>query len=462
MATFRDLHRKYRTKLWIMSLAGTVIAYVIAKLYGVESPTYLTLYCINSMICVWNMFTRRIGDFTLAKFVNLFIYIFFILSNAIQFGTGNNVLTFGLMFQSEDYEFFQMVVFLILSTYNSLYVVWSGSKTRRIVRSARTSIGKSGVYTFKLVILSIIATVIVLVYLQFSYEALFLRGAFTDLLYDSGLNESTAKTLLFDKIIRSAPICCFIISLTEKVNNWIRLFLGMLALLTVFPTGIARNAAAMYWVPVMIIMMGRVLKGNRLMFAIIAGIFIVFPFFDAFRSVDIETTDEGMLEYLNTMNYDASQLFMAAYLTETITWGNQLLGAVFFFVPRSIWAAKAVGSGHYLTSIHGASFFNVSMPWFAEGYMNFGWVGVFLFTVLLSYITGRLDISFWRNKKPGKWTYSSGYYLILLGAIIFIMRGDLMSSLAYTVGTLASYWLCTMIVKKHRYTMVHYFKALNS
>ena len=85
------------------------------------------------------------------------------------------------------------------------------------------------------------------------------------------------------------------------------------------------------------------------------------------------------------MNFDASQEFMIAMKWQTITWGYQLLGALFFFVPRAIWATKPIGSGAMLASHQPRAFTNIAMPYWGEGYMNFGILGVVIFTIILAY-----------------------------------------------------------------------------
>ena len=184
------------------------------------------------------------------------------------------------------------------------------------------------------------------------------------------------------------------------------------------------------------------------MYIMFGGVFLIFPFLDNFRYYTGEMSFNISFDYLNTMNMDASQIFMAVISIGIITWGQQLLGTLFFFVPRSIWLSKPVGSGHFLITQMKGDFANVSMPYFAEGYINFGLIGIIIFTMMLAYLTGRLDGKFWTPSK--KKCPQDGYYLILCGAIMFIMRGDLMSSGAYTLGTLLSYWLVLTLSKDFR------------
>ena len=55
-----------------------------------------------------------------------------------------------------------------------------------------------------------------------------------------------------------------------------------------------------------------------------------------------------------------------------ITWGNQLLGNILFFIPQSWWGSEAVGSSEVIVESMNWSFTNVSCPFIGEGYMNFG------------------------------------------------------------------------------------------
>ena len=182
------------------------------------------------------------------------------------------------------------------------------------------------------------------------------------------------------------------------------------------------------------------LRGNRFIYVMLIGIFLAFPFLNNFRHFSGNIEFKLSFDYLDSMNMDASQIFMATMSAGVITSGTQLLGALLFFVPRSIWPSKPVGSGHFLVTEMGGDFTNVSMPFFAEGYINFGFAGLLVFILIMSYMTGVLDRNFWTDHIRG-FKPNDGFYMIMLGSIVFIMRGDLMSSFAFTVGISISYLL---------------------
>jgi len=98
---------------------------------------------------------------------------------------------------------------------------------------------------------------------------------------------------------------------------------------------------------------------------------------------------------LRTLHYDAwSELLATVKYVQVygLTYGKQLLGVLFFFVPRSIWPDKPVGSGHLvaqnlLMTQYDMWFTNLSNPLPSEGYINFGIIGVALFAIILGKVS---------------------------------------------------------------------------
>ena len=156
-------------------------------------------------------------------------------------------------------------------------------------------------------------------------------------------NKSVALDLIFSKVIRSIPWGCFMIGVIKKIKRKYLIILFLLMLITVFPAGLSRNAAAMYWLPVVLVMFGKYLKNSRFILFMLIALLIFFPFFDNFRHFNGTIKFKLSLDYLATMNMDASQIFMVIMKENHITWGNQLLGALFFFIPRSLWPLKHLG-----------------------------------------------------------------------------------------------------------------------
>jgi hypothetical protein len=134
-------------------------------------------------------------------------------------------------------------------------------------------------------------------------------------------------------------------------------------------------------------------------------------------------------------------MFMRVVSTRYITYGYQLLGVLLFFVPRSLWASKPIGSGYLIAHENDYYFDNLSMNFLGEGYINFGIIGVGLFAMLIGYINAKLDRKYW---------FELGYSIPLFSLIFFeaigmefaIMRGALLNIFPVLIG----YILATRIV----------------
>ena len=81
---------------------------------GITDFPFLLFAFLNTLICNCIMFSNANRPFTLYKMIMLFIYVFFILANAIQYYNHTNTLTFPNIFNSSDYIGFQIMLFLII------------------------------------------------------------------------------------------------------------------------------------------------------------------------------------------------------------------------------------------------------------------------------------------------------------------------------------------------------------
>lgn len=114
--------------------------------------------------------------------------------------------------------------------------------------------------------------------------------------------------------------------------------------------------------------------------------------------------------------------------------GYQLLGVLFFYVPRTLWSAKPGGSGNLVCMAQGQAQLNISCPLPAEGFLNFGILGFILFAVVAALVCRGLDRWFVKSTTPLRLFYPFACLLMF-----FIMRGDLLSSFAFTVGYFVSF-----------------------
>ena len=86
------------------------------------------------------------------------------------------------------------------------------------------------------------------------------------------------------------------------------------------------------------------------------------------------------------------------------------------------------------------------MPFWGEGYINFGYFGVAMFTIVLAVFIARTDSKFWNITVKQERNLDTILYYLLLGLLMFVLRGDMMSGTAYTCGIVCSYYFIKKIV----------------
>lgn len=163
---------------------------------------------------------------------------------------------------------------------------------------------------------------------------------------------------------------------------------------------------------------------------------IVFPYSDIFRNstenislnvnhISTTLTEDGDL--------DAFQMLLnAKKYTDTYgySYGKQLLGTFLFWVPRSIWEGKPIGSGQLVAEAMGYKFTNLSQPLWGEFYINFGSFGVFLLFLLYGWMTSKLQQGFIFSQELGLVTFYRVFVPIYAAYQIFLVRGELLSTFA--------------------------------
>ena len=125
------------------------------------------------------------------------------------------------------------------------------------------------------------------------------------------------------------------------------------------------------------------------------------------------------------------------------------MSTLLFWFPRAIWEGKGVASGQllgeYMEQKHAMWMTNISFPIISEGYIDFGILGVVIFATIFAIFSSKLDTILHNTKKPSLLFLS----IMVSFSFVFIMRGPLLSSFAYTVGVgLAMYLPATFLKNK--------------
>lgn len=168
------------------------------------------------------------------------------------------------------------------------------------------------------------------------------------------------------------------------------------------------------------------------------GTLVIFPLANYFRNGDRRFTTG--ISALLSGDYDALQLTgigVEWWQANGIVWGNQLLGAAFFWVPRSVWTDKPYDTGIVLATWAGLDFTNLSGPWVAEALINFGIFGILIFPVFLAWCVRR-PMAQKANDDFGIVTYA-----FLVGYTPILIRGSLIQAMGYLATFLGFLLLAT-------------------
>lgn len=319
-------------------------------------------------------------------------------------------------------------------------------------------------YVAIITVLSIICAVIIIS--QTGLSNMFARNT-SGLSYES--TNSKMWSLIISRCTRATIVYAVSFTLVEYLRKGEHLFAlilnSIILLITCFPTSLARNTAGSIYIGIIILLFSRNInsfrKSGKFVYIFLLGFMIVFPAINVFRRTDF--LDVNMLETLQnvldniTENYLSADYDAFSVIGDTvryvkangIEWGYQLLGAAFFFVPRSIWKSKPYGSGQTIFEWMGASFTNISCPLLAEGYINFGIIGIIIFGFAAGIIARCVDRKYWENidRKGVLPDYLTLLYPFLIIMYFFMLRGDLMTTWAYTAAYIVVFKLLHSLMR---------------
>ncbi len=429
----------------IIKITIACIIFYIASTNRVRSDFFVEATSIFIILfSTFCIFRKRQPPFSLYKMFNLFNLFFFGFAPWLQF---INKVTFWRLdtIPTSLYQITNVIIIVLIIIFNSVYALSFTKNNRQIIDKievTQKSLTVSKLNLIILLIVSVIAFIFTFFMHDYNVMQLLLRGMEGANTKEIGITDQIANNF-----IRPMPMIIFIFYLMCRKPNVIMAFiLGALAIITVPPTGVASLFAAATYIPLLLVTLPIMRKGEIFTTCFILGLLIIFPFLNNFRhfNIDNEIGFEVNVDMFLEGHFDAYQNFASILGSETITYGQQLLGAIFFFVPRSIWPQKPVGSGYMIAQTENYSLENISMPFLAEGYINFGIIGSIIFVIVLALFCKKLDMQYWYRSNYTNLTFNI-QYLFLCGLSFFILRGDMMNGIAYTTGIMISIYLVSKL-----------------
>lgn len=332
-----------------------------------------------------------------------------------------------------------VVNFIILSANLVVFISYYLFKNKNLILKERTTIKNTRLTILTLFVTSILCFILLFYMNDFSILKLLFRGLVDE--QRVAVIETSTLVLLLSMISRLAPVFCYFFAITQISGfRKLKFFLFCLMLISVFPTGVARYMVAYVYIPWFLIFIPVMRRTTVFSFALLMSIFFIFPFLEQFRYFSGIQSISFLPSkaFFYSPHFDAYENFASSVENDFVSYGFQLLGSILFFVPRDFWPNKPIGSGQDMAERLGYIFDNISMPFLGEGYVNFGFYGVILFSFFIGFFMSKIDHMFavdWSKKSHVN--YPVAVYFFLLGALFFMLRGDLMSSFAYMMAGVA-------------------------
>ena len=460
-----SIEQKYKTANKVLSAVGLFVLVIAVGVFVVYNPAFIRhnfVVIITFFINITLFISQLIAStsersFSFRAMFWIFNLFFFGLAPFYQYVSGSSV--WGI--KSSDNDFLISNVYILF--WSALYICgyklhFNNQKNKMKIRKPSLILDKEAPqYEYQirrnaLNVMLLFSVLIVFYYLTVvGAENMFLRST-------SGnevIADSTPLKLLELHVLKNTVVFTTALHIADaKQRKFVsaQLIIAIACLLICcFPTSLSRYNMAAIYTGIMIISFNKTRKGRWFMVRFVLALVVIFPAIDIFRNLDTlrEATDFGatirkeIKGIYTTGDYDTYSMFINVRRYVNFfghSFGNQLLGALLFFVPRSFWASKAVGTGHTVFLALHPEFTNVSAPLISEGYMDFGVVGIVVYGILTGAITQLLDKRYWTSSSP--LSKERIIYPFLIFQFFFLLRGDMMSGGAYLI---AKYVMGTLI-----------------
>lgn len=433
--------------VWLLIVVSCFFIFVLP--YKGETATQnWVIYTFFLNICISSFFVfEDAKPYSLNKIFWLFNFSFFSFIPVCQYEL--KVIPWGNNISDDTYLAANIYIAISFVIYKLIHFFFN----RRASGMRRPADQLSQSYLFKFsthgrVIFFLLCAAMVAV---IGFEKLWIRGG------HEANSEDTNNTisLLLEQFLRGCilyyTLSTIILYRRRQIGWFWFITVLVLSFLVNFPLSTARFYVAAFYISLAVAYNFRLFKSSHgFTYVFLTMLMVVFPFV-------------GLARYgFEKMNYlleDPLSVFRNSFLAGDFdtytsfcraiqyvadygnTGGRQLLTVLLFFIPRSVWPDKAVGSGAFIYGQMRYEFTNISCPFIAEGYINFGFIGSMIFIALLAILVAVYDNYYWKAKEIATYlpiNYPAIYYCVFLGLLFFMLRGDLLFSFSVITGLFAA------------------------
>lgn len=411
---------------------------------------YLFLSFMINLICILIGFHQSLSypRLNLDTIIWVFVYMFFFLAPVIQIDIGT-VFPNSLPIQAGEVVRANLIIFV----WNFVFLLFR-SRKRKLVPLETVDVGNRSLHFIgkKVKVIYFLLSLLV----SLATLALFKQSFFLGLADYGAIVSNKSILLLLNISVQGIVFGNWIFALDSwKAGKSIKV-LGYLAASSVMmlnqisPFNTSRFYLGFCIIMIIYLFYFKTMRPSQFVWIIFSGLLLVFPFFNYFRyglsGFEMPSPYHLMFDQLTELHFDAFSNLIASlqYCDEYgITFGYQLLGVLFFFVPRDLWAGKPLSSGEavgdYISENYALQMTNLSNPIPSEFYINFGWIGVVVGAIFIAWLVSKLE----KGAGMSRYTHS-----LIAGYLFIIYRGDMMNAFAYCFGTYVVIVLIPLFISK--------------
>jgi oligosaccharide repeat unit polymerase len=282
--------------------------------------------------------------------------------------------------------------------------------------------------------------VFIAAFYKFSVSSILLRG-FGEETQQSAMGNSFttyfARPMIFNLIL----IALLSMARRKSVPHAKMFALCCFVMFFVSPIGIPRSLAGALYIPMlMMLFIPKYHSKYALLCVIVFAVLFAAPVADVFRSInhqsDVDLGENFNVAYVFAGHFDAFHNLAQVVELDYASAGWQVVGILLFWVPRSLWDGKPQGTSFDFADFAGWDAHNISFTLPAEFYVDYGVWGIILGMFVVGTIYRGLDNVLTKPRTPGTVASYvaaiSHFELSVLG--LYLIRGSVLSSFAYTVG----------------------------
>jgi len=461
---------KLKTVLTFLYLSTSLLVFLFFKAELLVWISFFINFIVITGITYFHLNLEKTYSPFLTSFV-VFTYLFCIVAPIIQISSYNALKSpFPTKYPYDTWDiiFANLLILVFCVVFFASYLFFKKKKSINTLITHSNQIS----YSSPLVILVLFIFCIIILKLNLNYviddisQSIYIKN-----------EESVSSLLIKKKVLFLVPLGAIAFThayLKKKkgfnTNTMIAFMILILLVIVLFffknPLTEKRNALGPIYIALIYIFTPKLINSNSKFFLFMfLSLVIVFPLMSTFTHIDANFSEilnnpnllvesftrfGGITTAYSSLHYDAFANVMASvnYVeTNGFSFGYQLLGTLFFFIPRSVWITKPLSTGElvgdHLIENFGFTYNNLSNSLISEGYINFGFFGVVVFAILLAYFV----IVFIKWIKSGDCLKQviAFYFAVHL---IFLLRGDLTNGFTYFIGPLiAAYFIPKIVIK---------------